>query len=301
MRRGFTLVELMVVMGIMGLLGTASVGGYRAMQRGMADRGAKDNVSRFIRAAYQRAQIDRQPTAVYFWNETLREEDANGDVTEIVVGKAVAIRRYGRITRFADNCLFDEFADLNQTYQTSEDEGSDDDKKNQMYIYPIDDLGDLESDGKLKRSLVYGKVYDKTNAAQAKYLTGNASGALDGDVLDGGNIPNFAFKLSSDQESSDQSVQWKSGMAYGFEFARIELPHGYVFGSGNGAYSKKVSTPVQGAGCIVFDVGTSEGNGMVTDGDHGRDTVEISSLRPGKDGSISAQSIGKTESPTRRL
>ena len=64
MKKAFTLVELLVVVGIMGLLGTVSVGGYRAMQRGMADKGVMENVNSFVRAAYQRAQIDRQPTAI---------------------------------------------------------------------------------------------------------------------------------------------------------------------------------------------------------------------------------------------
>ncbi len=95
-RRGFTLLELLVVIAIMGLLGTASVGGYRAMQRGMEERGVMQNVNEFIRAAYQRAQIDRQPVAVYFWNECIREE--SDMQTAVVVGKAVAVRRSGRVT-----------------------------------------------------------------------------------------------------------------------------------------------------------------------------------------------------------
>ena len=39
MRRAFTLIELLVVIGIMGLLGTASVGGYQQMRRGMEEQG----------------------------------------------------------------------------------------------------------------------------------------------------------------------------------------------------------------------------------------------------------------------
>ena len=95
-KRGFTLVELILVMAIMGLLGTISVGGYRAMQSGMEERGTMQNVNEFIRSAYQRAQIDRQPVNVYFWNELLREKTE--DDTPIVVGKAVAVRRAGRLS-----------------------------------------------------------------------------------------------------------------------------------------------------------------------------------------------------------
>lgn len=88
MNRAFTLIELMVVMAIMGLLGTVSVGGYRAMQRGMEERGVMQSVNSFIRTAYQRAQIDRQPVVVFFWNET--ERLASEEHTEVVVGRAVA-------------------------------------------------------------------------------------------------------------------------------------------------------------------------------------------------------------------
>ena len=67
-RRAFTLLELLVVMAIMGMMAVMSVGGYRAMRRGMQERAVMTNVNQFIRAAYQRAQIDRLPVSVYFWN-----------------------------------------------------------------------------------------------------------------------------------------------------------------------------------------------------------------------------------------
>ena len=116
MKKAFTLLELLVVMGIVGLLGTVSVGGYHAMQRGMEERGVMQNVNAFVRAAYHRAQIDRQPTAVYFWNETVRSRTM--DEHEIVVGKAVAVRRFGRFSRVSGSVLIDEFADLDLTYET---------------------------------------------------------------------------------------------------------------------------------------------------------------------------------------
>ena len=141
-RKAFTLLELLLVMAIMGFMGTVAVGGYRAMRRGMEERSVMQNVNQFIRSAYQRAQIDRQPTAVYFWNETLRQGDDYN--TEIVVGKAVAIRRYGRITRKEGNLLIDEFADLNYSYATDDSTGDsnnangegsgDDDAENTMYL-----------------------------------------------------------------------------------------------------------------------------------------------------------------------
>ena len=67
MKRAFTLVELLVVIGIMGFLGTVSVGGYRAMQRGMEERGVMQNVNTVVKTAFERAQIDRQPTWIWMW------------------------------------------------------------------------------------------------------------------------------------------------------------------------------------------------------------------------------------------
>ena len=110
MNRAFTLLELLVVIAIMAILGGITVSGYRQMKRGMEERGTVQNANQFIRSAYQRAQIDRQPVAIYFWNETLKGRTS--EEFEIVVGRAVAVRRAGRLTRVTGNYLCDEFGDL---------------------------------------------------------------------------------------------------------------------------------------------------------------------------------------------
>ncbi len=286
MKKAFTLVELLVVVGIMGLLGTVSVGGYRAMQRGMADKGVMENVNSFVRAAYQRAQIDRQPTAIYFWNETIRE--ATEYETEIVVGKAVAIRRYGRVSQvLGQQFIYDEFADLNLTYQTDDDKSGSSDE-NTMYLYPIDSLSEIENSSQLKRSTVSGKVFKRT--MMPFYLSAQ-SGMLEG-AAGSGMIETYAFQIVK-----AGGVEWKAGMAYGFEFARIELPHNYIFGS---VYSSSSKDPVREAGTMVFDVGYNSGNGA-QGGTGSRSTITISNLRPGQSGSLSAQSIGQSDNPTQDL
>jgi prepilin-type N-terminal cleavage/methylation domain-containing protein len=285
MRKAFTLVELLVVVGIMGLLGTVSVGGYRAMQRGMADKGVMENVNSLVRAAYQRAQIDRQPTAIYFWNETIRE--SSDTENEIVVGKAVAIRRYGRITQVRSPYLYDEFADLHLTYQTDDEEdGNSDD--NTMFLYPIDNLADIESSAALRRSTVSGKVFKRTMTPL--YLS-TANGTMEGDSGTG-EIETYAFELVD-----EGGVSWEAGMAYGFEFARIELPHNYIFGS---SYSTTSKDPVREAGTMVFDVGYNSGNG-VQGGLGSRTSITVSNLRPGQSGSLSAQTVGQSDNPTQDL
>ena len=283
-RRAFTLVELLVVVGIMGLLGTISVGGYRAMRRGMEEKGVMQNVNTFIRAAYQRAQIDRLPTVVFFWNETLRA--ATADDNEIVVGKAVAVRRAGRISEVQGQLLCDEFADLELSYPTDQDERGRN-TENSFYLYPMDKLSTLESNSKLLRSTVEGKVYQMTIGLT--YISG-----MDGKTLDAGKLYTYAFKLSD-----ANGVQWKAGTAYGFEFANIELLRGFIFGQN---YSSSYADPIKEAGTMVFYVGANSGNGQTSGSGMGsRTKVEVYSLRPGSDGSLTAQSVGSSLDPSQSL
>lgn len=272
MKKAFTLLELLVVMGIIGLLGTVSVGGYHAMQRGMEERGVMQNVNAFVRAAFHRAQIDRQPTAVYFWNETLRSSTA--DEHEIVVGKAVAVRRHGRLSRVQGRLLVDEFADLDCTYEKEGDEGGGQGSgQNLIYLYQMDRLGNSQ----LNRSRVSARVVD---AADVVLFADGSQPQSEGD--DGNNmVPAWAFELDD-----AGGVSWKAGMAYGLEFMRLQLPHNYIFGKG---YSSSVQNSVRAAGSLVFDV---------ADGNNG--TVEVYSLRA--DGaSLKAEKVADSDSPEEML
>ena len=55
----FTLVELLVVVGLMALLGTVSVTGYFAAARGMSDRAALQDSISIVRLAMQTCLIDQ--------------------------------------------------------------------------------------------------------------------------------------------------------------------------------------------------------------------------------------------------
>ena len=281
MNKAFTLLELLVVIGIMGLLGTVSVGGYRAMQRGMEERGVMQNVNAFVRTAYERAQIDRQPTAIYFWNETLRGETE--DETEIVVGKAVAVRRQGRLSAVSGNLLVDEFADLNLVYKTGGDddssEGSDAaDKENTMYLYCLDNMG---QNVEPKRSIVASKV--KKYTVNEQYMLGQPTGSADS-----GTLEMWAFEKVGD----DDSVDWKTGSAYGFEFAELTLPANYIFGTG---YSRNADTPVQAAGTMSFRVGRNVGAGVTGTTVNG--SVTVYALRPQSSGALSPVKVAKNDDP----
>jgi len=271
--------ELLVVMGIMGLLGTVSIGGYRAMKRGMEERGVMQNVNSFIRSAYQRAQIDRQPVAVYFWNETLRSKSDSEN--EIVVGKAVAVRRAGRISRVSGSRLVDEFGDLDRIYQTDEEE-SGSSNESTIYLYPMDGL----SGGGIKRSRVSSRVTDATDAVV--FLSGEKSN-------DGSMYPNKIVAWAFERKGGWNG--WKAGMSYGFEFQSLTLPHNFIFGD---SYSKSVESPVAEAASLVFDVGLNNGSGLSEGGVSGMGTVEVFSLRQsGPD--LEPKSVATSDKPDKDM
>ena len=285
MKRGFTLIELLTVIGIMGLLGTMSVGGYRAMQRGMEERSVIQNVNTLVKAAYERAQIDRQPTAIFFWNETIRGADDDPDENEIVVGHAVAVRRNGRISRKDGDYLVDEFGDLDKTFPKEGDadeggSGNGDTAENTFYLYQLDDLGGKSLE--LKRSIVAGRVADRSRNEiyLQRGLAGNGAN-------DDGEIEAWAFRIED-----ANGVDWKTGSAYGMEFAEITLPRNYIFGAN---YSKNLSQPITELGNpIVCSVGRNSGSGS-QGGVTG--SIQVYSLRPDGSGGLTAEKVGTNDNP----
>lgn len=275
-KKAFTLIELLMVVLIMGILGSITVGGYRAMQRGMEERGVMENVNHFIRAAYRRAQIDRQPVAVFFWNEMLRKETETD--TAIVVGKAAAVRRAGRVTRVVGNELYDEFADLdkerlivdsNDDNEYGNAQGGSLDSKNLVPIYK------MTSKSSAERALV---------SQTTKNVTSDNSDVLLSS-METKPIPCFAYVL-------EQKGSWQTGDAYGLEFAEIQLPHGYIF-EGNpptqiGGQPKTVKT-------MWFDPQAIKKGGASSGGS---DNVQIYSMRPGASGTLEAKLVANSESPT---
>ena len=273
-RKAFTLMELLVVVAIMGLLGTVSVGGYRAMQRGMEERGVMQNVNAFMNAAYQRAQIDRVPVAIYFWNETLRAENEAENTTQITVGRAVAVRRAGRITKVDGNQLVDEFGDLRYRRQALDEdmEEFDDDNSSDdgIYLYKIGGAGDGVTDSRCT-------VRQGTVPCDITETSPFSDESLPIDA--------YAYEILP----SGGGVSWRVGDGYGFEFAELQLPKNFIFGSND----PKTSTddPVQPLAPSFF---TPTGTGNV------QLTMTVSCLRPGASGDIEVKKVGESTDPTTR-
>lgn len=288
MKRAFTLLELLVVIGIMGLLGTVSIGGYRAVTRGMEERGAVDNASRFIHAAFQRAMIDRAPVIVFYWNETIKEEDDENPA--VVVGKAIAVRRAGRISLARPPYLYDEFADLNLTYAVQGEEGASANASTGMYLYQMSDI----SDNAKKRSRVKNSVY--AQEVDEVYLQ-EPYGGQEAETAQANGLPvptDPAIHMYGFEIVDRGGVDWRNGDAYGFEFQTLTLPHNYIFGS---EFSRTMSNPVTGENKIVFGGGGGGYANRSANSSGGR--VQINVLRPNATGVLTPKEVGQTEDPTR--
>lgn len=226
---GFTLVELLVSIGLMALLATLASTGYYAAARGMADRGVETDVKSMIRQTMQRALIDQVPTALIFYNQRLKE-DVGDDGEEVVVGTAVAIRMAGRVSQVSGAYLIDEFADLNYTYPTNSRSSGD-------MGMPIYRLNGVRNGLSTCRTVVDGNVQQAFGSqGQADYMI--AAGYATNVVL-------WAFKRKSGYSN------WKAGDAYATEISSLRLPAGYYFGSKAPTEYKPVDP--SGTKGLVFD------------------------------------------------
>lgn len=205
--RGFTLVELLVTMGLMALLATMSIAGYYGAVRGMTDRGVKQDLVSFLRLAQQRALVDQVPTAVFCMNRFLRQGNQDLGEADRVVGMAVAVRMAGRMSYVKGNYLSDEYADLDKTYSTRRAGGN---AGSTMRLWRMVKNSNVNSCFSTVRDTV-----EKVNLSVEELLMGNTTT----------NTSIWAFV----KESGQGSAQWHVGDPYGTEIASLQLPHGYVF------------------------------------------------------------------------
>lgn len=226
MKKGFTLLELMTVIAIMAILGTASIGGYSAMQRGIRERGAVATASALLRAAQERAAIDRVPTAVYCYNKIISDQTMGADEATVVVGVMTAVRRAGRLTNVQSKLLYDEFGDLNLTYPAMSDDG---DLSSDGVSHTLADLEDVSgmrlykfpTNESMEYSIVASSVWT-TDQNSVHLFSGTGSNNSQTNCLTSA----FYWKKGV----SAHEAQWQTGTAYAFEIGEIQLPHGMTFG-----------------------------------------------------------------------
>ncbi len=247
MKKGFTLLELLVVVAIMGVLGFAATNSYSALVRGMRERGAVSAASSLLRAARERAHVDRLPTAVYCYNRLLKAPTSteNG----VVVGMMTVVRQSGRISFVRGNYLFDEFADLDKTYEVGEDEG--DLRKGggfRLFRFTGANMS------KMEYSIVSDRVQSKRELV---YLASED------------NVANHVMAAYYDLGTSANAASWKAGDAYAFSFGEVTLPEGIIFGTA----IPRSTTEDELVQVLVFDPESQNDK-----------TIDISSTRPDSSG-----------------
>ena len=300
--RGFTLVELLVTMGLMALLATVSIAGYYGAVRGMTERGVKQDVVAFVRNAQQRAMVEQTPTAVFFMNRYLREDDEElGEVSRIV-GVAVAVRMAGRISLISKSGLYgvggvylaDEYADLDKTYPTNSISRQPVSKSSMRLYRMCTDANSFEQSYSLvEDQVVQAKLTfnrdDLLNTSQNPTLNGCIYN--DNDIEDAVKGSAWAFRVSQQNNGLDGG-RWRVGDPYGTEIGTLQLPHGYVFGTGGMPTSVG---DTKGAGKPqFFDPGTLSAT-TVKGSKFKFDTIAIAAFRPGSDTPKKFDSISKSD------
>lgn len=279
-RKAFTLVELLLVVAIMGLMGSVSVGGYRAMRRGMEERAVMRNASQFIRSCYQRSQVDGVPVAVYFWNELVSPETEEAAMK--VVGRATAVRRNGRITHptsTGGGFIIDEFGNFEAFKSKRFDGGEDlnatfDANSPCIFLYRING-----GETAMRRS----RVTASTVRIQGPSLVMLSEESPTGWAPTDGGSPDLY--LYGHKIMDKGGIDWEVGDAYGLEFANLELPAGFIFKS----QMPSSGSPV--ADVAVFNFNPASGD------DGGGQTIPIYMLRQNEDGGFTAKQLESTETP----
>ena len=251
MKRAFTLLELLVVVAIMGLLGAAATSSYSALVRGMRERSAVTTASSVLRMARERAHIDRKPTAVFCYNRLLKAPTSteNG----VVVGVMTAVRQAGRLSFVSGKNLCDEFADLDKTYETEEDEGK---------LANGGGLRLYKFGGTSMSEMQYSIVSTRTRPYETSvYLASLNNGT--------GGTTNLTMMAYYDTQKSAHQATWRTGDSYAFEISETFLPEGIIFGNtvpSSTTADKLVST-------LVFDPESSSDK-----------TISLSLTRPDTSG-----------------
>jgi prepilin-type N-terminal cleavage/methylation domain-containing protein len=231
MKRGFTLVELLAVIGLMGLMAAMAIGGYSAVVRGMSDRAALDAAKGLADSALQRASLDRKKTYVYLFDEVIKVDSEMSP--GVVTGLAIAVRPVGRITAVAEDLFCDEFGDLNNTYAALDsEEGSSQSEMeanaSTMRLYSI-----AQKDFAVVQEGVF-RYGPQMNATLETATTGSGSGSSGSSSSQSGTegaeekwvnekFYFYGFKKVGGGATFDV------GQEYGQEFAVTRLPPGYTF------------------------------------------------------------------------
>ena len=207
--RGFSLLELLTVVAIMGMLSTLAVTSYFSAVRGMTRRSAVKHLVNTLVLARQRACMEGSRMSVLIFNEVTGYDSKN---KAIVAPSYVICKEVGRISAKQGDEFYDEFTALDKLfgYEKSVNAIKDDGEYSSMRLY----------------NLVQGKwtcVYPKV------LLTRDVRVMLaDGEQVQ---LPVFTFVKNARSESKNpSSATWDVGDPYGIEVSPLNsLPRGFWF------------------------------------------------------------------------
>ena len=237
--------------------------------------------------------VDRAPTMVFCYNRLLREQ--TDDEPAIYVGEAVAVRRAGRVTRVQGNYVFDEFADLCNSYDVENDQGALAARRG-MKLWRFNDA----ETSQMRYSIVADAVtrVEFQGVSYFEWAVGGETGN-EGSVGSMGSIGSVSAKTGQDatsptlnliayafynlNRSAFEPPAWTIGDGYGFEFANVQLPHNFIFG--NGALPSRVGD-IGFVKAIYFDPEQYSDN----------DSVDVYSCRPSAGGSPTTRKAGTASS-----
>ena len=284
---GFTLVELLVVIGLMAMMGTISIGGYFAASRGMKTRGAIQDTISFIRNAQQSCIIDNAPVAVLFVNRFTGKRDDGGEM----YGTAIAVKMAGRISNIARSwrkesgsrgegaMLIDEFADWNASFPHDSVSGSGDERGMRLYnMYNIEQQAKQGLDrcsSFMNNWVGYIRMVDKDDY-EIMLVSGrqtdewcnefrkNASDNRNNGLCDYNNGNDFRWGLGFHKDNKGLTeAGWEIGHPYGTEIGVFDLPKGFIFGSSMPKDTGKIEA-AGGTAAIVFTPDKAKSDGSFT-------------------------------------
>lgn len=205
MKKAFTLLELLTVIAIMGILGTAAVGGYQAITRGMGERAALQVAKNIADTARQRANLDRCRTYLFVYDEVQSVDTA--DEPGRMCGLAIAVKGAGRISAVDGNDWFDEFGDMDQQFLAMEQGGQ-----------PLDEKDYAKKSTKFRLFSPRQEDFATVRNGARKELT-------EEDLEDRETHQTVLFGY----HKLDGGASFAVGEEYAKEFAVVRLPEGFTF------------------------------------------------------------------------
>lgn len=208
---GFSLMELLVVMSIMGSLLALGAVSYFAAIAGMAQRSAVDHLMSTLTVARQRACMDATRVGVIWFNESVDGSRTN------VVPTYVVCKAVGRISKISGSEIYDEFTPLNEMFglENSTDQRIDVNKLKGMRLFNM-------TQGTM--SLVIPRAVSYMGSMTLPSPYSKVKGGT-------GQLNNFVF-YGLRQHSNSRTWQWREGDVYGVASTEPRtLPKGIVFAS----------------------------------------------------------------------